>query len=88
MCVVPGKEYQLHARDDTEWGGWTLSRESGKADGDWFLHGPGFDGFGLGKVTLSTAHWKAFAYVVEFLTLKDGDPSKTIVFGESDMSRD
>jgi len=76
--VIPGEEYRLFARGD-KWNGWVLRRPGGEAGGSWSLDGPGFDGFGLGTVSLSVAHWRAFGMVVEFLTTRDADPMKTIV---------
>lgn len=78
LTVIPGEEYRLLAHGD-KWGGWVLRRPGGEAGGMWTLHGPGFDGFGVGAVTLSIAHWRAFGMVVEFLTMRDADPMKTLV---------
>jgi hypothetical protein len=79
VTVIPGEEYRLLARGDRWAEGWRLRRPGGEAGGSWALEGPGFDGFGLGPVSLSVAHWRAFGMVVEFLTLRDADPLKTIV---------
>lgn len=78
VTVIPGEEYRLLARGE-KWDGWVLHRPGGEAGGAWSLDGPGFDGFGLGLVSLSVAHWRAFGMVVEFLTTRDADPMKTIV---------
>jgi hypothetical protein len=77
VCVTPGKEYRLLAVAD--WGAWTLERPDG-ANGDWYLTGPEFHGFGLGRISLSSAHWRACAMVVEMLTLKDADVMNAIVW--------
>ena len=79
VTVIPGEEYRLLARGDRWEDGWRLRRPGGEAGGAWSLDGPGFDGFGLGAVSLSVAHWRAFGMVVEFLTLRDADPLKTVV---------
>jgi hypothetical protein len=78
VTVIPGEEYRLLSRSQ-RWDGWALRRPGGEAGGEWSLEGPGFDGFGLGRVSLSVAHWRAFGMVVEFLTTRDADPLKTIV---------
>jgi len=78
VTVIPGEEYRLVALGDRWDDGWRLRRPDGEAGGAWSLDGPGFDGFGLGAVSLSVAHWRAFGMVVEFLTLRDADPLKTI----------
>ena len=78
VTVIPGEEYRLLSSHD-RWEGWVLRRPGGEAGGTWSLHGPGFDGFGVGQVSLSVAHWRAFGMVVEFLTTRDADPLKTIV---------
>jgi hypothetical protein len=78
VTVIPGEEYRLLS-SNPRWAGWVLRRPDGEAGGVWSLHGPGFDGFGLGRVSLSVAHWRAFAMVVELLATRDADPLKTIV---------
>ena len=78
VTVIPGEEYRLLSSND-RWEGWVLHRPGGEAGGTWSLHGPGFQGFGVGRVSLSVAHWRAFGMVVEFLTTRDADPLKTIV---------
>ena len=78
VTQIPGEEYRLFTRGD-KWEGWVLRRPGGEAGGSWSLEGPGFDGFGIGTVSLSVAHWRAFGMVVEFLTTRDADPMKTIV---------
>ncbi|HEY8545842.1 MAG TPA: hypothetical protein VIL36_12370 [Acidimicrobiales bacterium] len=79
MTVIPGEEYRLLAQGERWEGGWRLRRPGGEAGGAWSLDGPGFDGFGLGPVSLSVAHWRAFGMVIEYLTLRDADPLKTVV---------
>jgi hypothetical protein len=79
VTVIPGEEYRLLSRTERWADGWLLRRPGGEAGGAWSLYGPGFDGFGVGQVSLSVAHWRAFGMVVEFLTTRDADPMKTIV---------
>ena len=78
ITVIPGEEYRLLAHSE-KWDSWVLRRPGGEAGGTWQLEGPGFDGFGVGRVSLSVAHWRAFGMIVEFLTTRDADPMKTLV---------
>lgn len=78
VTVTPGKEYRLFAVAD--WGTWTLERPDGANGGAWYLTGPEFHGFGLGRISLSSAHWRACAMVVEMLTRKDADVMSAIVW--------
>ena len=79
VCVTPGKEYRLYASGG-DWALWTLERPSGVNGGDWYLTGPEFHGFGLGRISLSSAHWRACAMVVAMLTRKDADAMNTILW--------
>jgi hypothetical protein len=79
VCVTPGKEYRLYASGG-DWALWTLQRPTGVNGGDWYLTGPEFHGFGLGRISLSSAHWRACAMVVEMLTRQDADAMNTILW--------